>query len=95
MRQDRRPVGLERVLQESEKLECIHQLGLPADLFSYISAKTLDSYRQRIAVEELQEVRRHPDPIRFTLLAAYCGSSILLGTGSIIFCDILVLATHL
>jgi hypothetical protein len=51
------------VLQESEKLECIHQLGLPADLFSYISVKTLDSYRQRIAVEEVQEVHRHPDPI--------------------------------
>ena len=51
LKQDAGPVGLERVLQESENLECIHQLGLPADLFSYISAKTLDSlppaYRSR------------------------------------------------
>jgi hypothetical protein len=45
---------------------------LPADLFAHVSANTLDSYRQRVAVEELHEVRRHPDPIRFTLLAAYC-----------------------
>src|SRR5207248_1819252 len=53
-------------------LERIHQLGLPEDLFAQVSAKTLDSYRSRIAVEDLQEVRRHPDPIRFTLLAGYC-----------------------
>jgi Domain of unknown function (DUF4158) len=72
LKQDIGPVGLERVLLEIEKLERIRQLGLPADLFAQVSARTLDSYRQRIAVEELQEVRRHPDPIRFTLLSAYC-----------------------
>jgi hypothetical protein len=72
LKEDTGPVGLERVLQEIAKLERIHQLGLPADLFAHVSAKTLASYRQRIAVEELQEVRRHPDPIRFTLLSAYC-----------------------
>ena len=72
LKEETGPVGLERVLQESGKLERIHQLGLPADLFAHVSAKTLASYRQRIAVEELQEVRRHPDPIRFTLLSAYC-----------------------
>src|SRR2546421_188826 len=72
LKQDAGPLSLERVLQEIEKLERIHQLGLPADLFAHVSAKTLDSYRNRIAVEELQEVRRHPDPIRYTLLAAYC-----------------------
>src|SRR5260370_10639021 len=72
LKQDVGPLSLERVLQEIDKLERIHQLGVPTDLFPQASAKTLDSYRDRIAVEELQEVRRHPDPIRFTLLAAYC-----------------------
>jgi TnpA family transposase len=72
LKQDVGPLSLERVLQEIAKLERIHQLGLPGDLFVQVSAKTLDSYRNRIAVEDLQEVRRHPDPIRFTLLAAYC-----------------------
>src|SRR5215469_6464908 len=72
LKQDVGPLSLERVFQEIEKLERIHQLGLPADLFAHVSAKTLDSYRNRIAVEDLQEVRRHPDPIRFTLLAGYC-----------------------
>ena len=32
----------------------------------------LDNYRQRIAVEGLHEIRRHPDRVRFTLLAAFC-----------------------
>ena len=72
LKEDAGPVGLERVMQEIAKLERIHQLGLPADLFAQVSAKTLASYRQRIAVEELHEVRRHPEPIRFTLLSAYC-----------------------
>ena len=72
LKQDVGPLSLERVLQEIAKLERIHQLGLPADLFDHVSAKTVDSYRNRIAVEDLQEVRRHPDPIRYTLLAAYC-----------------------
>jgi TnpA family transposase len=72
LKQDVGPLSLERVLEEIAKLERIHQLSLPADLFAQVSAKTLDSYRNRVAVEDLQEVRRHPDPIRFTLLAAYC-----------------------
>ncbi len=72
LKQDTGPVGLESVMQETEKLERIDQLSLPADLFAHISAKTVDNYRNRIAVEELQEVRRHPDAIRFTLLTAYC-----------------------
>jgi hypothetical protein len=75
LKQDVGPLSLERVLQEIAKLERIHQLGLPADLFDHVSAKTVDSYRNRIAVEDLQEVLRHPDPIRYTLLAAYCCAS--------------------
>jgi TnpA family transposase len=72
LKQDAGPVGLESVLQEIEKLERIHQLALPADLFSQVPAKALQGYQQRIAVEELQEIRRHPDPIRLTLLSAFC-----------------------
>ncbi len=72
LKQDSGPVGLESVIQQTEKLKCIQHLGLPTDLFTHVSAKTLESYRNRIAVEELHEVRRHPDAIRFVLLAAYC-----------------------
>ncbi len=30
------------------------------------------AYRRRVGAEELHELRRHPDPIRLTLLAAFC-----------------------
>lgn len=45
LKQDIGPLGLERVQQEIDKLECIDQLGLPADLFAHVSARTLESYR--------------------------------------------------
>ena len=30
------------------------------------------AYRRRVGAEELHELRRHPDPVRLTLLAAFC-----------------------
>jgi hypothetical protein len=53
-------------------LECIEQLGLPATLFAQASSKLLEQYRQRVGIEDLYEIRRHPDTLRWTLLAAYC-----------------------
>lgn len=65
-------VGLESVLSEIAKLQQLRALALPSDLFSQTSCKTLHWYRQRVAVEDLHEVRRHPTQIRDTLIAAYC-----------------------
>ena len=63
---------LQTVEEELAKLELVQNLKLPETLFAGIPAKLMQSYRQRVAVEELFELRRHPDPLRFTLLAAYC-----------------------
>lgn len=65
-------VGLESVLNEIAKLRHIRSLELPPNLFSKTSRKALSWVHQRIAVEDLHEVRRHPTEIRYTLLAAYC-----------------------
>ena len=51
LKQDVGPLSLSRVLQEIDKLERIQQLGLPADLFAHVSAKTLDSYRHLLRDE--------------------------------------------
>ncbi len=72
LKQDPGHMSVEHVLEEIAKLERIEQLGLPATLFAGTSAKLLEQYRQRIAVEDLYEIRRHPDALRWTLLAAYC-----------------------
>ncbi len=72
LKQDAGHMTVEHVLEEIAKLECIEQLGLPATLFAHASSKLLEQYRQRVAVEDLYEIRRHPDALRWTLLAAYC-----------------------
>lgn len=63
---------LESVLAEITKLERIHSLSLPSDLFVGVSRKRLLWCKQRIAVEDLHEIRRHPPSIRYSLLAAFC-----------------------
>jgi DNA-binding cell septation regulator SpoVG len=65
-------VTLESVLSEIAKLERIHSLSLPSDLFVGVSRKRLLWCKQRIAVEDLHEIRRHPESIRYSLLAAFC-----------------------
>jgi TnpA family transposase len=60
------------LLDEVGKLEKIEELELPKDLFLATDSKVLDTYRRRIAVEDLHEVQRHPDPVRYTLLTAFC-----------------------
>jgi Domain of unknown function (DUF4158)/Tn3 transposase DDE domain len=72
LRSEPGPTGLESVLAELAKLRLIRSLGLPSDLFSHVSPKVVSWYRARVAVEDVREIRRHPDAIRSTLLAAYC-----------------------
>lgn len=45
---------------------------MPKSLFTNISQKVLHHYRQRASAEPPRELRRHPDPIRYTLVAAFC-----------------------
>ena len=61
-------IKVDSLLTEIDKLEQIENLELPADLFLATDAKVLETYRQRVAVEDLHEVQRHPDPVRYTLV---------------------------
>ena len=63
---------LKTVLAEIERLQKIQALDLPENLFEDIPLKALERAARRIATEELHEVKRHPDSIRYTLLAAFC-----------------------
>ena len=66
------PVGLESVMKEIAKLRLLDHFALPIDLFSTLSSKVLSLYRQRAAAEPPRELRRHPEEVRYTLLAAFC-----------------------
>jgi hypothetical protein len=65
-------VSLKSVLRELEKLHQIEALELPDTLFAEIQPKILRQYRLRAAAEPPREVRLHPEPMRYTLLAAFC-----------------------
>lgn len=65
-------INVDSLLDEIDKLEKIEQLDLPHDLFRTTDPKVVETYRRRVAVEDLHEVQRHPDPVRYTLLAAFC-----------------------
>jgi len=66
------PPTLATALTEIDKLEHLRVLGLPDDLFARVPPKVLRAYRQRAAVEETYELRRHPAAVRLTLLAVIC-----------------------
>lgn len=64
--------SLKSILKEVEKLQCIRQLGLPTTLFTNVPPKVIYHYRRRASAEPPRELRRHPDSIRYTLVAAFC-----------------------
>ena len=57
---------------EIAKLEKLRSLKLPPALFATAPRKILQGYKQRVAVEEPYELRRHATALRHTLLAACC-----------------------
>lgn len=72
LKTDPGPVGLDSFLTEIDKLKRIRQVGLPSNLFQGISAKVIQKYRQRAATESPYDIRQHPEPILYTLMAAFC-----------------------
>ncbi len=65
-------IGVESFQKEVAKLEIFRQFELPEDLFKKIPTKVLQTYKNRVAVEYPRDLRRHPEPIRYTLFAAFC-----------------------
>ena len=72
LKQEAGGVGLKSLKAELSKLKTIEQLALPADLFEGLNEHLVDRYRLRVETESLTEIRRHPDPIRYLLLSAFC-----------------------
>ncbi|WP_088225402.1 Tn3 family transposase [Desulfosporosinus sp. FKB] len=71
LRSDPGRPGLESVFKEINKLKTILNLDLPDDLYWDVPYKVLKKYKQRVATEDIRELRRHPEPIRYTLLSAF------------------------
>lgn len=71
LKADPGPLTIATVEQEIAKLDLLRQLELPPNLFDDVASKHVETYRQRVMAEELHELHRHPDPVRYTLLAAF------------------------
>lgn len=71
LKADPGPPGLASVLDEIAKLRQLRAIQLPPDLFTNVPPKVRQAYRQRVQVEEPYELRRHPEAVRSTLLAAW------------------------
>jgi hypothetical protein len=57
--------------EQLARLKFIRDIQLPADLFAAALPQDLEVYRRRVAVEAPYELRRHSEPIRLTMLAAF------------------------
>lgn len=67
-------VGLDSVLKETTKLAFIKTIKLPVQQLEKIHLKVLHRYQQRISTESAWDVKQHPEPLRYALLAIilYC-----------------------
>ena len=63
-------VSLESMMTEIGKLEAVRAIGLPPELFVYVAPRVVAGWRARAAVEAPSHLRRHPQPLTVTLLAA-------------------------
>jgi len=63
-------VSLESMMTEIGKLQAVRALGLSGDLFADVAPRILDEWRARAAVEAPSHLRRHPQSLTVTLLAA-------------------------
>ena len=64
--------SLDSMFREVAKLQRLRALDLPSDLFAAVSPKLVRQYRSRVATESTGELRRHPLPVRATLVSAFC-----------------------
>ena len=71
LRSDPGRIGLESILKEIEKLRIIQQLELPENILNNTPNKILKKYKQRIISEDISEIRRHPETIRYSLLSIF------------------------
>jgi len=63
--------SLETVMQETAKLRLIRKFDLPQELLNGIPNKPIKRYRQRVTSEDLNELRRHPVPVRYALMGIF------------------------
>lgn len=63
--------SLNSVFQEIKKLKTINSLKIPDNMFQSIPQRIIKRYRQRVSSELLGEIKRHPETMKYALLAIF------------------------
>jgi hypothetical protein len=62
----------DKLLIGIERCQAIDTIGLVTDVFKGVPSKFIDQFCQRCATESIRELRRHPVPIRYSMVAMFC-----------------------
>ena len=84
--------SLNSLLTEISKLQTLRQIGLPKNLFRTVTPKVLQAYSTRVGIEYPSHLRSHPEPTRYTLMAAFCHLRTLDVTDNLV--DLLIQMIH-
>lgn len=63
--------GVKNLQQEVAKLQTLRAIGVPPEALADVPFKVLQLLKRRAHNERAGEMRTHPDPIRYTLLACF------------------------
>lgn len=85
-------VSLESMMTEIGKLRAVRALDLPAGFFTDVPPKILEEWRARATVEAPSHLRRLPQPLTLTLLAALVHRRELEITDTLV--DLLIATVH-
>lgn len=72
LKTDPGPMSVATAHQDVAKRQHLRDLTLPPDRFAEVPVSLLRTYNQRVTAEQPHELRRHPEALRMTLLAALC-----------------------
>src|SRR5262249_42503820 len=64
--------GVRGVRELADQLKQIQAIALPDSLFAEMPLGYLRRYQQRVNIEAVSQLQRHPGSIRYPLLAIYC-----------------------
>jgi hypothetical protein len=63
--------GVKNLQHEIDKLHTLRVLGVPAEAFAAVPWKVLQTLKRRATNERVGEMRAHPAPIRYALMACF------------------------
>lgn len=64
-------LGLDTIFDEIKKLKKINSITLPESILNRYPMKFLKVYKERVASEDITEIRRHPDHILYAMLICF------------------------